>query len=286
MSDIADIEKENAANQNDKKEAGVVQEKFEKKMGNEALWQQVFGVGAPDLQKMQKWNKKLPSDPRCKLCNAPFKGIGGWIMRFKGKARNNRNPNFCNACDSFIEAHPGGAEIDLSMLFVDIRGSTDYAEHANPLDVGQRINAFLDEATNIIIKNDGFVAAFYGDCVVATWPPGFCGEEHAKKCLATAVELAQHSIMDHEGKIIPVGVGAHTGPMYISVVSAAKGSFRDVSVFGANVNLTARLASSASASEALLSEDIVNAANYSVSSDKKKELELKGFSQSVNAYSV
>ncbi|MGH1484924.1 MAG: adenylate/guanylate cyclase domain-containing protein [Cellvibrionaceae bacterium] len=277
MTDTVEIEK-NTETQ--------AQEKFEKKMGNEALWQQVFGIGAPELKKMQKWNKKLPSDPRCKLCNAPFKGIGGWLMRFKGKARNNRNPNFCNACDSFIEAHPGGAEIDLSMLFVDIRGSTDYAEHANPLDVSQRINAFLDAATNIIIDNDGFVAAFYGDCIVATWPPGFCGEEHAKKCLNTAIEVARHSIKDHEGKVIPVGVGAHTGSMYISVVSAAKGSFRDVSVFGANVNLTARLASSAQASEALVSEDIINAAKQTFAADKKKELTLKGFSQSVTAYSA
>ena len=259
---------------------------FEPKMGNEALWKQVFAVGAPDLQKMQRLNKLLPSDPRCKLCNAPFGGIGGLYMRFRGKGRNSRNPNFCNACDAFIEANPGGAEINLSMLFVDIRGSTDYADHANPLDVSQRINAFLDTATKIIIDNNGFINAFYGDCIVAAWPPGFCGDAHASLCLATAKELASHSITDHQGKIIPVGVGAHTGSMYISVVSAAKGSFRDVSVFGANVNLTARLASKAESTEALVSEELLKAAGQETAIENKRELTLKGFEEPVTAYSL
>jgi len=172
------------------------------------------------------------------------------------------------------------------MLFVDIRGSTDYADHANPLDVSQRINAFLDTATKIIIDNNGFINAFYGDCIVAAWPPGFCGDDHASLCLATAKELARHSIKDHQGKIIPVGVGAHTGSMYISVVSAAKGSFRDVSVFGANVNLTARLASKAEATEALVSEELLKAAGQESAIENKRELTLKGFEEPVAAYSL
>lgn len=265
-------------------ESKDTQAEFEPKTGNEALWKQVFAVGAPDLQRMQRLNKRLPSDPRCKLCNAPFAGIGGLYMRLRGKGRNNRNPNFCNACDAFIEAHPGGAEIDLSMLFVDIRGSTDYADHANPSDVSQRINAFLETATRIINDNNGFINAFYGDCVVAAWPPGFSGDAHARLCLATAKELAGHSITDHEGQVIPVGVGAHTGSMYISVVTAAKGTFRDVSVFGANVNLTARLASAAQAAEALVSEELLRAADHEMPVDNKRELSLKGFDRPVTAY--
>lgn len=261
--------------------------RFEPIAGNEALWKQIFAVGAPDLQKMQRLNKLLPSDPRCKLCNAPFGGIGGLYMRLRGKGRNNRNPNFCNACDAFIEANPGGAEIELSMLFVDIRGSTDYADHANPVDVSQRINAFLDTATRVINERNGFINAFYGDCVVAAWPPGFSGADHARLCLDTAKELAGYSITDHQGQVIPVGVGAHTGPMYISVVTAARGTFRDVSVFGANVNLTARLASSAKAAEALVSEELLKAAGQELPPvENRRELTLKGFETPVAAYSL
>lgn len=261
-------------------------ENFEQQQGNEALWQQVFSVGAPDLQKMQKTNKFIPSSPRCKLCNAPFAGIGGWIMRRKGKAQNSRNPNFCNACDGFIEAHPGGAEVTMALLFIDVRGSTDYATKSSPLAVSQRINLFLDTATKIITQHDGFINAFYGDCVVATWPPGFCGEDYAEKCFTTAQKLANYSIKDQEGKTIPVGIGAHAGKMYISTVSAAKGLFRDVSVFGENVNLTARLASQAEASEALISEELLKLSGNKTDELQVKSVNLKGFEKPVMTYSL
>ena len=146
---------------------------YQPQKGNEDLWKMLFAAGDPKLQKMQNFHLKLPAKPRCRLCMAPFKGLGGWLMRLKGKSRNNRNPNFCNACDKFLDTFPGGADIELSILFVDIRRSTEYTESHDPASVSQRINIFLNEAINIITENDGFINAFYGDCVVAAWPPGF-----------------------------------------------------------------------------------------------------------------
>ena len=46
-------------------------------MANEEVWYAVFGPGHPDLLKQQRFHKRLPSPPRCKLCLAPFHGIGG-----------------------------------------------------------------------------------------------------------------------------------------------------------------------------------------------------------------
>ena len=95
-------------------------EQYEQQQGNEALWTTIFADGHPDLLKQHWLHKKLPTRPRCRMCKAPFKGIGGWLMRRKGKQQNSRNPNFCNACDAFMQNYPGGAEIEMSMLFVDI----------------------------------------------------------------------------------------------------------------------------------------------------------------------
>ena len=38
----------------------------------------------------------LPGGRRCKNCNAPFDGLGGRLMRWRGRGRYDRNPNFCN----------------------------------------------------------------------------------------------------------------------------------------------------------------------------------------------
>lgn len=262
-------------------------EQYEQQQGNEELWKTIFGVGHPDLLKQQWLHQKLPQKPRCRLCLAPFKGIGGWFMRRKGKAPNSRNPNYCNACDSFLETFPGGAEVDMSVLYVDIRQSTEYSQSHKTADVSQRINHFLSEATRIITDNDGFIMAFYGDCVVAAWPPGFSGNDHAQKVFKTAQQLVKDkNMVDSAGDPIPIGVGIHTGPVYIGTVTALQGSFRDISIFGNSVNLAARLASQASAMQALSTQENIVATGQKPDSYENDSVELKGFSEPVKAYTI
>ena len=262
-------------------------EEYQTQQGNEELWKTLFAEGDPKLQKMQRVNARLPSNPRCRLCMAPFKGLGGFIMRFKGKGRNNRNPNFCNACDKFLEAFPGGAEINLSLLYVDIRNSTEYTQNHETSRVGQRINLFLDKVTQVIIDNDGFIVAFYGDCVVAAWPPGFSGKDHAQKAFHTAEQLARtNNPIDADGEAIPIGVGIHTGTVFIGTVSALKGTIRDVSIFGSNVNLTARLASHAKAMQVLSTREHLLAAGKQPDDYQSERASLKGFDEPVEIYSI
>lgn len=265
----------------------AMNEAYEQQDGNAELWQQVFGVGHPDLAKQQRFHRKLPHDPRCKLCFAPFRGIGGAYMRFKGKSPSSRNPNFCNACDGFLEAFPGGAEVEMSIIFVDIRNSTSFAEGVAPAAVGIRVNAFLNAATQAIIKADGFILAFYGDCVVGVWPPGFSGPDHAAKALAAARDLARNvKVRVGADDQVPYGIGVHSGPVFIGTVQAAKGLFRDVSIFGRDVILTARLAATAGPAEALVSTATLTAAGETPDQAAIRSLDLKGIADPVQALSV
>lgn len=244
--------------------------------GNEELWAHVFGVGAADLLDQRGFHSRLPSPPRCRLCKAPFKGLGGLYLRFKGKARAKRNPNFCNACDIFLENHPGGAEVPMSILYADIRKSTEFVRTHPPAEVSRRTNKFLELATHAITEADGFVVAFYGDCVVANWPPGFSGEAYVQRAIETAQLIAKASAEAD----IPVGIGVHMGEAYMCSVEAAQGSFRDVSIFGEVVNLVARLSDAAGPGEVLVSA----AAGDAVGLDGPEALfELKGFDDAVRA---
>src|SRR6516165_3924341 len=104
---------------------------------NEALWRTIFADGHPQLKSFQRLHSWLPSPPRCKMCFAPFRGIGGLVMRLRGKAPANRNPRYCSACDKFIRNFPGGAEVELSMLFVDVRGSVPAVARLSPTEVSR-----------------------------------------------------------------------------------------------------------------------------------------------------
>lgn len=221
--------------------------------GNEELWHTIFAEGHPDLKKQHSLHRILPRDPRCRMCLAPFSGLGGWWMSRRGKKPSSRNPHYCSACDGFLDTFPGGAEVEMSLLFVDIRQSTEYARQASPAEVQARVTAFLDAATDAITENDGFIMAFYGDCVVAVWPPGFTGPEHAEKALAAARALVQPGLVSGQSNPVEVGVGLHRAPVFIGTVAAAKGLFRDVSIFGEEVILCARLAAVAAPGQVLAS---------------------------------
>lgn len=228
---------------------------FEREDGNSELWAQIFGPGGhPALTKMHSTYRWMPAAPRCRLCRVPFGSVGGWLMGKRGKAPCKRNPYYCSACDVFIDNNPGGAEVEMSVLYVDVRNSVKAAFDAPTSDVARRINTFLRIATDIITRHDGFIMAFYGDCVVAVWPPGFVGPDHAAKAIRAARDLS--AAFDAESHI-PAGTGVHSGPVYICTVSAGEGTFRDVSIFGHTVNVTARLAGAAAPGRALASTDVL-----------------------------
>ena len=71
----------------------------------------------------------LPSSPRCMSCNSPFEGIGGRVMSMLNSQRRSKlNPKLCNGCEEYLSENHGGADVPLSMLFADVRGSTTLAE--------------------------------------------------------------------------------------------------------------------------------------------------------------
>lgn len=252
---------------------------FARDTGNEELWRQVFAVGAADLLDQRTFHSRLPGPPRCRLCKVPFGSVGGFVLRWRGKRQAKRNPHYCSACDTFLENNPGGAEVPMAILYADIRNSTEFVRAHSPTEVSRRVNQFLDVATNAITDEDGFLLAFYGDCVVANWPPGFSGPDYVDKALRSAKALAKAS----READIPVGIGLHSAEAYMCSVQAAQGSFRDVSVFGEAINLVARLSDAAGAGEVLLSHEAALATGIN---GPWLSLSLKGFDAPVSAHKL
>jgi adenylate cyclase len=219
----------------------------------------------------------LPSDPRCKLCAAPFKGIGGFLMRLLGRDQSKYNPRFCIPCETF--EHPGGAEIVLTMLFADVRGSTSLAEQMSALEFSRLINRFYTVATHILIQSDAMVDRLMGDEAIGLFIPAFSGPEHPRRAVEAAQELLkQTGHLDSKGPWLPVGIGVHTGPAYVGVVGG-EGSPMDFTALGDSVNTTARLASQAGAGEILVSDAACAAAGMDTERLEHRQLELKGKSE-------
>jgi len=181
--------------------------------------------------------------------------------------------------------YPGGAEVELSMLFVDVRGSTSLAERMSAAEFSQLLNRFYKCATDVLIKTDAFIDKLVGDEVIGLYLPLFTGPNHASAAIKAAQDLLRvtgHG--NHEGAWLPIGVGVHTGTAYVGVVSGAEGTVTDVTALGDCVNVTARLASKAGPGEALISNMAYVASGLKLINCEQRQLELKGKSEPVSVH--
>lgn len=244
--------------------------------GNEQLWFTVFAEGHPVLVKKQRRYQMLPGSPRCKLCAAPFGGAGGWLMRLRGLGASHRNPQYCTACDGFLEAFPGGAEVPMAMMMVDIRDSVALSGQVSAKEFAAVVMDLRDEVAKVLDLTEGFLLEFQGDSVFAVWPPGFVGPDYAVKALRAA-ELAGSMIRNRaQGRAAPVGVAVHTGKVFIGAVSAAGGRIQGISAFGLEVNVLARLAAAAGPGEILASAATYAAADRPMPAAPRRSQMLKG----------
>ncbi len=92
------------------------------------------------------------------------------ILRRRFKA--DKNPRFCTGYYSFTSEFPGGAEIRLTMSFVDVRGSTTIAERMNDLEFSQLMNRFHKATIKVLVREDAFIDKLAGDEVTALFIPG------------------------------------------------------------------------------------------------------------------
>src|SRR5438445_13649696 len=96
---------------------------MEKHQEAEEMWRAELTGKSPRLRHLRLWLKLLPSEPRCKLCNAPFHGLGRPIAAILGRQRSRKNPRFCNYCETIARIYRGGAAAELTLLVADGRGA-------------------------------------------------------------------------------------------------------------------------------------------------------------------
>jgi adenylate cyclase len=249
----------------------------------EEKWYRTLTEGEDIPRNLRRLMSMLPSSPRCKLCNAPFKGWGGFLMHLVGRDQSRYNPRYCQPCEVFD--HPGGAEVVLTMLFADVRGSTTLAERMSALEFSQLMNRFYTTATDVLVRTDAMVDKLIGDEVIGLYIPGMAGAEHPRRAIEAAqnlLHLTGHS--DPLGPWIPVGVGIHTGIAFVGVVGGIQGNPTDFTALGDNVNITARLASLAGPGEILISDAAYAAAGLDLGDLECRRLDLKGKSESIGVH--
>jgi adenylate cyclase len=248
----------------------------------EEMWRQMLTGSYPRLHGMRRMWGALPSPPRCKLCNAPFKGPGGLLMRAIRYGPSPLNRRLCKWCTRAVHKHPGGAEVEITVLFADVRGSTALAERMSADAFSRLMARFYGVAAEVIDDCDGIVDKFVGDSAVALFIPGFAGANHAARAVHAARSLMAATAENGLEAWIPVGIGVHTGTCFVGAVG--EGDALDFTALGDPVNTAARLTGLAGSGEVLISADAALAAELETTELEHRTLEIRGRDQPVDAW--
>jgi class 3 adenylate cyclase/CHASE2 domain-containing sensor protein len=184
----------------------------------------------------------------------------------------------------------GGARREVTVLFADVRGFTEFTDKnqeqaaayvvANKLageameayfneqarETLATINLYLGVVADIIIKQDGTLDKFIGDCVMAFWGAPTPSPRHALACVRAAMgaqqaiyalnrqraeynkkleseNLARASAGLPQKSVLPIlllGSGINTGMATVGLMGS-KDEQKNYTVFGRDVNLASRL---------------------------------------------
>jgi adenylate cyclase len=129
-----------------------------------------------------------------------------------------------------------GEEVEVSVLFLDVRGFTTLAERASARDVVARLNALYDRVVPIVLAHGGHANKFVGDGMLAVFGAPERHADHADRAVAAALEIAAAA---QDG--LRIGLGVNSGRVLVGTVGG--GGRLDFTVIGDPVNTAARVES-------------------------------------------
>jgi adenylate cyclase len=239
---------------------------------NEAWWHDHLVKGHRLEHLARRLFPFVPASPRCKICFVPFAGFG-LPLSFLGWSPSRKNPRLCTWCCERMP--PGGAEVDVAVLFADIRNYTALVEQMPGQDVAALMNRFYRTVTQVLIDHDAIIDKFLGDSVMALFIPGVAGPGYRDAAVRAGEALLRSvGYGTPDGPWLPLGVGIHAGPAFVGNVGAE--GVVDFTAIGDTVNVASRIQAQAAAGTILMSEAVYAAVADRCGKLDSRTLALKG----------
>ena len=140
-----------------------------------------------------------------------------------------------------------GKELNLSVMFVDIRKFTSISEIMKPNDIVDLLNKYFTFASGIVKKYNGTIDKFMGDGMLAFWNAPVEIENHQNLALEAALEMQKkltefnNDIKDLFNLELEIGIALHIAPTFVGNIGSKH--LLSYTIIGDSVNLTSRLES-------------------------------------------
>lgn len=156
----------------------------------------------------------------------------------------------------------------VTMMFTDLRGSTELSEKLSPTDFMSLLNHYLRDMIEIINAWEGNILSFVGDAIVVVYGAPRPNDQAARQAIASAVSMQRRMPYVNDWGAergfppLSMGIGIHTGEAILGNVGSEVRMKYDM--IGRNVNLASRIEGFTRGGQILVSTETLEAAGPSV----------------------
>jgi class 3 adenylate cyclase len=181
------------------------------------------------------------------------------------------------------QAALGGAVVEITALFADLRGFTTYSERHDPEEVVTLLNRYYAALVPCLLEHEGTVVNYAGDAVMAVFNAPTRQVDHAMRAARAALAMrdACNELTRGNPELPTFGIGINTGPALVGNIGA---ELRDYTVIGDSVNVASRLESAAAEGEVLLGQETRAQLGSDAVVEEAGPLELKGKTEPIHAW--
>jgi len=184
---------------------------------------------------------------------------------------------------------PGGRQMEISVLFADIRGFTTLSENLSPPEVVEILNQYLDSMEEQVFEHGGTLDKYTGDGMMVLFGAPLKQPDHARRAVmaALAMQRAAAGVSRQRGEAqwkVVYGIGIATGPAVVGHIGSRRRL--DYTAIGDTVNLAARFEGMAPPGAILISQATFEAVKDIVVVEKLDPVAVKGKAKPVIVYGV
>ncbi len=186
----------------------------------------------------------------------------------------------------------GGELKELTVMFTDLEGFTAASEKANPVDVVDWLNGYLQGMTDVIVKHNGTVDKFVGDAIMAFWGAPVDQDDQTVSAARCALEMQDfadaynRSEQTRGGISVRTRIGIHTGDVFVGNIGSR--DHFNYTIIGDTVNLAARIegANKEHKTWILLSESTWSRVSVYMRGRSMGRMTIKGREQDVEVFEL
>ena len=190
----------------------------------------------------------------------------------------------------------GGEQVNVTVMFSDIRNFTTISEKLQATEVVEMLNAYFSSVTVPILEQGGYVNKYIGDAVMAVFGSPVHYPDHARRALIAGLGMVKKAeefrgwmeqrFPDRGLPPFAIGIGIHSGDAVMGNIGSVKRL--EFTAIGDTVNAASRLEGVTKDMECpfVASAQTVRAAGDGVRTGKFETVQVKGRAEPIEVYEI